>query len=74
MPEQIPEQIEERIAYLEAEVERLKNTAEKGVASKFWWEEIAGAFANNSAYDEVMRLGREYRNSLCPDSVKPDNQ
>ncbi len=26
-----------------------------------WWEEIAGTFADDPAYDEAMRLGREYR-------------
>jgi len=32
--------------------------------SRPWWEEITGTFADNSAYDEAMQLGREYRNSL----------
>ena len=53
-------QIEERVAVLEAEVERLKSKLETGVP---WWERIAGAFANDPTYDVAMRLGREYRNS-----------
>ena len=62
----MPEQLEERVAYLEAEVARLKNKVENGLSSRPWWEQIVGAFADNTAYDEAMRLGREYRNSLRP--------
>jgi hypothetical protein len=67
----MPEQLEERVAYLEAEVARLRNKVETGVNSKPWWEQIVGAFAGNSAYDEAMRLGREYRDSLRPSSLEP---
>ncbi|MCG8368702.1 MAG: hypothetical protein MJA27_35885 [Pseudanabaenales cyanobacterium] len=67
----MPEQLEERVAYLEAEVARLKNKVENGASSRPWWEKIVGAFADNSVYDEAMRLGREYRDSLRPGSLKP---
>ncbi len=64
----MPEQLEERVAHLEAEVARLKNKVENDSPSKPssqpWWEKIAGTFSDNPAYDEAMRLGREYRNSL----------
>lgn len=62
----MPEQLEERVAYLEAEVARLKSKVENGLSSRPWWEEIVGAFADNTAYDEAMKLGQEYRNSLRP--------
>jgi hypothetical protein len=62
----MPEQLEERVASLEAEVARLKNKVENSLSSRPWWEQIVGAFADNTAYDEAMRLGREYRNSLRP--------
>jgi hypothetical protein len=55
----MPEKLEERVAHLESEVARLKNKVEKDLSFKPWWEQIAGTFADNSAYDEVMRLGRE---------------
>ncbi len=29
-----------------------------------WWKQISGRFANDLAYDEAMKLGRDYRNSL----------
>jgi hypothetical protein len=67
----MPEQLEERVAYLEAEVARLRNKVDSSVAPKPWWEQVVGAFADNSAYDEAMRLGREYRDSLRPSSLEP---
>lgn len=35
---------------------------------KPWWERIAGTFADSPAYEEAMRLGREYRESLRTNS------
>ena len=62
------EQLEQRVALLEAEVARLKNKVENDSSSRPWWEKIAGTFADNPAYDEAMQLGREYRESLRPSS------
>lgn len=42
----------------------------KDLASIPWWEQIAGTFADSSAYDEAMRLGREYRLTLRKDLNK----
>ena len=59
--------IEERLAALEAEVARLKQTTfAPAHEDKPWWEEIRGQFKDDPAYDEAMRLGREYRESLRP--------
>lgn len=59
--------IEERLTALEAEVQRLKQernaTSEK---PQPWWEKIWGTFKDDEAYEEAMRLGREYRESLRP--------
>jgi hypothetical protein len=57
----------ERVTALEAEVARLKAKVE-GTGGKAvpWWEKIAGAFANDPMFEEAMRLGREYRESLRP--------
>lgn len=57
----MPEQLEERVAYLEAEVTRLRNKVDNKVSHKPWLEQIVGSFADNEAYEEAMRLGREYR-------------
>ena len=58
-------EIEKRVAVLEAEVAVLKSKSEKKEDKNEipWWEQIAGTFADDAAYDEAMRLGREYRES-----------
>jgi hypothetical protein len=65
----MPEQLETRVALLEAEVARLKHKLEPDSSPTPWWEKIVGTFADNSAYDEAMQLGREYRESQHPDST-----
>lgn len=59
----MPERLEERLTLLEAEVDRLKRKIDLTAAALPWWEKIAGTFAENSAYDEAMKLGRDYRES-----------
>lgn len=68
------EQLEDRVAHLEAEVAQIKTKMERDDFSKPWWEQIAGTFADNAAYDEAMQLGREYRDSLRPDSTEHPNK
>jgi hypothetical protein len=60
----MPKLLEERLADLEAEVERLKHKVDQATAPQPWWEQIVGTFADNPDYDEAMHLGREYRDSL----------
>ena len=66
----VPE-IELRVAALEAKVEQLQRHL-KVVApdTRPWWEHIVGAFADDPAFEEAMRLGREYRESLRPKRAK----
>ena len=33
---------------------------------RHWWRDDAGAFANDPGFEEMVRLGREYRESLRP--------
>ena len=59
--------LEERVAALEAEVARLKQERLSAAeAKKPWWAEIWGTFKDDPEYEEAMRLGREYRESLRP--------
>ncbi|HZU76820.1 MAG TPA: hypothetical protein VFA70_08660 [Dehalococcoidia bacterium] len=57
--------IEERLERLEAEVASLKHerSEQDGTAGP-WWERIRGRFKDDPAYEEAMRYGREYRESL----------
>ena len=60
-------ELETRVAILEAKVERLQREL-KGVVpdGRPWWQQIVGTFADDPIYEEAMRLGREYRESLRP--------
>jgi len=56
-------EIEVRLAKLEKEVSHLKSQIQTPDQTP-WWESILGTFAEDPVYDEAMRLGREYRESL----------
>ena len=59
--------LEERVAALEAEVaEQKQSGGGAGETQKPWWEKIWGTFKDDPHYEEAMRLGREYRESLRP--------
>lgn len=59
--------LEPRVAALEATVEQLQRQLELVAPdTNPWWEHIVGAFADDPAFEEAMRLGREYRESLRP--------
>lgn len=64
-------QIEQRVAALEAEVTLLKEKLEAVTKPATpWWQEIYGTFADDPLYEEAMRSGREYRESLRPKAPK----
>jgi hypothetical protein len=57
-------EIEDRLAVLETEVAHLKQQLVSSAAQMPWWEKNLGTFANDPMYEEAMRLGQEYRQSL----------
>ena len=63
--------LEDRVTALEKELAhmkaRLKSTEH---ASPDWLDKICGSFTNDPIYEEAMRLGREYRESLRPKPKK----
>jgi hypothetical protein len=58
--------LERRVAQLEREFSLLKSHITEPVDQP-WWERIAGRFENDQAFDEIVRLGREYRDSMRPE-------
>ena len=60
--------LEERVAALETKLQRLEQQRNNHSLqdARPWWERIRGTFQDDPAYDEAMRLGREYRASLRP--------
>jgi hypothetical protein len=54
-------QIERRLAPLEKDKAKLK----AGSASKkLWWNDIAGAFADDPLFEQAVRYGRQWRDPL----------
>ena len=59
--------LEERVACVEAELERLKTRlASADHAKPAGWERILGTFADSEGFEEAVRLGREYREAQRP--------
>ncbi len=66
--------LEERVTALENELGQMKQqrAGTEPPAGKPWWERIRGTFKDDPAYEEAMRLGREYRESLRPRDDESD--
>lgn len=63
--------LRKRVEALEEEIARIKERlGERPAAKTSWTDAITGTFANDPIYDEAMRLGREYRESLRPQPRK----
>ncbi len=60
--------LEERVAVLETELGQLKRQQAVGDTENDtpWWKKIVGVFKDDPEFEEAMRLGREYRESLRP--------
>ena len=59
------------LAQLEKRLERLEKLIEsQGLPvpprNAKWWMDHAGAFTNDPGYEQILRLGRKYRESLKP--------
>jgi hypothetical protein len=62
------EALENRLTAVERDLAELKQTfaGAKRNPPGPWWEKMFGAFADSEGFDEAVRLGREYRESLRP--------
>jgi hypothetical protein len=63
-------ELDARITRLEQAFESLRTQTVKPEPKEPWWISGAGRFANDPIFDEIVRLGREYRESLRPDGRK----
>jgi hypothetical protein len=64
-------ELEQKVARLEADLQQLKSEVNKvNKADPKWVLAHSGRFKNDPGFDEVVRLGREYRESLRPGRKK----
>jgi hypothetical protein len=60
-----------RVEALEQSLQELRQEIrDKPKGQGRWWRTGAGRFANDPVFDEIVRLGREYRESLRPGARK----
>jgi hypothetical protein len=67
-------QLEQRVKALEESFHCLQKRLDSLAEGKQpWWREHAGQFADDPEFDEIIRLGREYRRSqpLLSDEEEP---
>ncbi len=60
--------LEERVRLLESRVHGLLNGGAADATP--WWDNIRGTFRGDPHYDEAMRLGREWRETLGSDFIE----
>ena len=62
-----PDNLEKRVIAIEAEVAKLKaKLATVSGEDVPWWRHMSGIFADDPAFEEAMKLGREWRESFRP--------
>ena len=66
--ERVEQELSKRISKLEEQVSRLEHQAYAGMAPDRdpWWKEIVGVYKDDPEFEEAMRLGNAYRQSLRP--------
>jgi hypothetical protein len=60
------ETLEERVSELERKMARLLAERQGEQNMLPWWKKIVGKYKDDPEFEEAMRLGREYRESLRP--------
>jgi hypothetical protein len=58
-----PQTTEERLAKVEQELAELKRRLFPQMDGKSWVEHIAGTFKDDPDFEEIVKLGREFRKS-----------
>jgi hypothetical protein len=63
--------LEQRVAALERQVALLRQGYESSApAGRAWLDDLYGKFAGDPIFDQAMKLGRKYRQSLRPRARK----
>ncbi|MGK7883659.1 MAG: hypothetical protein AB4057_03415 [Crocosphaera sp.] len=58
-------ELEQRVSILETEISEIKKILDKSPQPKSpWWLEVAGSFEEDPTFDEVVKLGQEWRKSI----------
>ncbi len=63
-------ELAKRVAELERQLEDVKNQVKKQPEGLPWWMTGTGRHANDPVFDEIIRLGKQYRDSLHPNAKK----
>jgi len=63
-------ELEKRVLSLEETLETLRQKVEKTEVARPWWEQVRGTFKDDPIYDEAMRLGRVWRDSMDEETDK----
>ena len=57
--------VEERLSALESEVQAVKRQLARMEKPRAWLHEVAGSMDKWPEFEDVLRLGREFRQSAC---------
>jgi hypothetical protein len=60
--------VEERLSQVETELAQLRSQVNGVLTNKQWIDQITGTFQDDPEFDEVLRLGREFRQSDRPET------
>ncbi|WP_394793990.1 hypothetical protein [Armatimonas sp.] len=63
-------ELEKRVLSLEETLEKLRQKVEKTEVVRPWWEQVRGTFKDDPIYDEAMRLGRVWRDSVDKETTE----
>lgn len=58
------EALKQRVTLIERELTELKRRLPTGKDGKSWLDKIIGTFKDDPDFEEIVRLGREFRKSV----------
>jgi hypothetical protein len=64
--------LEQRVAALERQIARMQRSQELNAPSgRVWLDDLYGKFTGDPIFQQAMKLGRKYRQSLRPRTPRP---